>query len=328
MKNIRLATRDDMPRLNEIWALCFGDGEKFRDFYFRERFRPEETLVYLTDDQLVAMLTMIPVDLWQEEERIPLSMFYAIATHPQYQHQGIASMLMDYATEYQKNQGTKGIAIVPATVELFPFYLRQGYEEFFAVREKLWEKEQEDSPGTMSQTKSHTMSQNISPNISPNISQSTSQAAFQGRDCKIEPITPEEYNTIRRQYMQENFLLYRDEEVAYQKSISRFSGADIYSLTIQGIRGCGAVERLNEDTLLFKELLLPPELVEVGVRGMAELLPGRKYLIRTPIFSDEKWDENCRPFGVIKWLTEGKNNGKNLLGDSGIPSGYLGLAFD
>ncbi|NMA69582.1 MAG: GNAT family N-acetyltransferase [Desulfitobacterium sp.] len=299
MKNIRLAEIEDIPRLNEIWALCFGDGEKFRNFYFRERFQPKQTLVYLIDDLIVAMLTMIPVNLWQEEESLPLSMFYAIATHPEYQQRGIATKLMDYATDYQKSRGTRGIVIVPASGDLFPFYLRQGYEEFFAIREKVWEKEKEQGEAT------------------PGFSQSIP-------GCKIEPITPKEYNEIRNKYVQENFLVYRDEEVAYQKSISRFSGVDIYSLNIQEVTGCAAVERLNEDTFLFKELLLPPELVDIGIKGIGEILRGRKFLIRTPIIASEKWDESCRPFGVLKWLTEGKDKERNI----GKSYGYLGLAFD
>lgn len=293
MKTIRLAQKEDSSRLNEIWALCFGDGEEFRDFYFQERFQPDQTMVYLIEDEIVAMLTMIPVDLWKEGKNIALSMLYAIATHQEYQHQGIATELMDYAAEYQKSQGTKALVLVPAEPKLFPFYERQGYQEFFAVREKVWSTE-------------------------------SIQAMPQSLSCEISPITPLEYNEIRQKFLQENFLLYGEEEVSYQKSISRFSGADIYALKIGGTVGCGAVERINEETLLFKELLLPPELVEIGVKGISELLPGKKYLVRTPVFPSGEWDENCRPFGLLKWITEGKELEKSR----GSSWGYLGLAFD
>ncbi len=293
MKTIRLAQIEDSSRLNEIWALCFGDGEKFRYFYFKERFQPDQTMVYLIEGKIVAMLTMIQVDLWKKGKTISLVMLYAIATHPEYQHQGIATELMDYAAEYQKNKGTKALVLVPAEPKLFPFYERQGYGEFFAVREKVWSVEEfRDLP--------------------------------QSLRGEISPVTPKEYNGIRQKYLQEKFLLYREEEVAYQKNISRFSGANIYALDIGGTVGCGAVERIDEETLLLKELLLPPDLVEIGVKGISELLPGKKYLVRTPVFPGEEWDENCRPFGLLKWITEGIELEKS----KGNTWGYLGLAFD
>ena len=46
-------------RLKEIWKECFEDSDNYIDFYYKKRFQKENTLVYLLEDKIVSMLTML-----------------------------------------------------------------------------------------------------------------------------------------------------------------------------------------------------------------------------------------------------------------------------
>ncbi len=46
------AVREDIPALRKIWEQCFGDSEVYLDFYFRNRFIPEDTLIVREEGNL------------------------------------------------------------------------------------------------------------------------------------------------------------------------------------------------------------------------------------------------------------------------------------
>lgn len=295
MHEVRLAHKDETTRQKEIWKRCFGDPDSYIDFYYANRYKEDETAVLLQEGEILAMLTMFPVrTVFPDHRSLNTAMLYAIATHPRYQNRGLARSLMDFSNEYLRSQKCDLSVLVPASRQLFDYYAKQGYHEGFYLREtQLFPERQE------------------------------SLAIFQSSPCKITSSTPEEYNRRRNELLAGRlFVSYFDEDIAYQKRLAQESGGDIFTVDIEDIEGCFAIERISSDKLLIKELILPDKFILVAIRQIAQLLSAKEYSLRTPPHLGEPLGGYIRPFGMFK-----VNSGIDYV-ISPADLGYLGFAFD
>lgn len=296
MKEVRLALKGEFKRQKEIWKHCFGDEDRFIDFYYKNRYEESETMVLLYKGEISAMLTMIPIQVvTPDQQKFPSAMFYAIATDPQKQSLGLATQLMDYSHEYLGQKNKAFSILVPAGESLFDFYHKRSYNDGFFLRELLLPRE------------------NIE-DWEENLEVSLPQ---------IFPISANEYN-LRRNSQLEGYLYvaYADREIDYQKKVSQMSGADIYAIDMENTKGCAVIERINPGEVIVKEILLPEEFLKTALKTIAELLPAQKYIIRTPAFSGERLGGEVRAFGMVR--PQSKREGIISVEEQG----YLGLAFD
>ena len=295
MREIRPAQEEETARQKEIWKLCFGDSAEYIDFFYAYRYKKDETLLLLEDREVISMLTMTPVKIVLADKRkYDAAMLYAVATHPQYQGRGAAACLMESAHRHLLGKNQVFSVLVPGATRLFNFYRKQGYQEGFFVREALYTRER--------------------------IRQLSGGIAG---ICGISGISPAEYNRIRNGALSGHiYISYADWEVSCQKKWSQLSGADIYRLDVGGLEGCAAVERLNADKIVVKELLIPEQAMTAAVRHIAESLPARQYTIRTPAFLGNHLDGVIRTFGMFR---ENRETGVKI---APADYGYLGLAFD
>lgn len=295
MSEVRLAQRGEIDRQKEIWKLCFGDEDKYIDFYYANRYQEDDTVLLLQEGEIAAMLTIIPVKMVTPDNRsIDAAVLYAIATHPKYQHKGLATQLMDFTNQYLCSNNIAFSLLVPAEKQLFDFYHQQGYREGFYLREIRITREM--------------------------IATLPIQDACQGR---ISPIMPTEYNRRRNEQSAGRlYIKYTNEDIAYQEKMSQQSGAGLYALDFAEIQGCAAIERLTTEKILIKEILLPEEFLIVAIKQLAQLLAGEEYFVRTPAYLGEDLGGTIRPFGMFKACRDitGGITPKAL--------GYLGLAFD
>ena len=295
-EEVRLAQKGEIARLKEIWKLCFGDSDEFIDFYYANRFKEEETVLRLHNGEISAMLTMIPV--WMvssDNQRFKTAMLYAIATHPKNQNRGLATRLMDFTNQYLIKNNIQFSVLVPAEKKLFDFYRKQGYQDCFYIRELRFSKDM------------------ISSWPKPTSSR-----------CTISSIFPKEYNFRRNMQLNGRpHIAYADEEIAYQKKLSLKSGADIYGIDIKDkIGGCLAIERVDADRVLIKEILLPDEFIDLAIQQVLKLLHAKEYIYRTPVFLGNHLGGSIRPFGMIRL------NSECNLEISPQELEYLGFAFD
>lgn len=295
MREIRSPKEGEEARQKEIWKLCFGDSTEEINFYYANCYQKEETLLLLEDGELLAMLTMTPVQFVLADQReFDAAMLYAIATHPRYQGQGIATCLMESAHRRLLEKGQAFSVVVPGAPPLFDFYRRQEYRGGFFVREARYTREEIMAlPGGGT------------------------------GECRISGISPQEYNRIRNEMLHGHlYVAYHEREISCQKKWSQFSGTDIYRIEAEGLEGCAAVERYSVDKIEVKELLIPGKVLTTAVQQIAQVLPARQYVIRTPAFWGEQLDGVIRPLGLYR---------KNRATEGEITSldcGYLGLAFD
>ena len=296
---IRLVKRGDLADLKEIWKRCFGDPESYIDFYFNTRDWLSETAVLLEGGKAVSMLTMIPADMIDEEGRkCSASIFYAIATHPDYQKRGFADRLIEFSNQYLLSKRTDVTLLVPASEELFGFYARRGYRDGFYIRETAL------SRGDI---------EHLQGELKP---------------CRFVPVKPMEYNTIRRKLLEGHpYLCYRDDEVAFQKQSSLMFGADLYAIVIGDDVGCSYAERISKEEVIVKELLIPEQLLVPVVKRIAELLPADQYTIRTPAHAGEALGGRIRHFGMFRTNTP---NGLNVAAEASFlkVNSYIGIAYD
>ena len=290
---IRSAVKGDTGRQKQIWKLCFGDDDDYIDFYFESKYREDETLLMLLDGEIVSMLTIIPVEVVTADGRtFPSAMQYAVATHPKYRGRGFASRLIDFCDRHLEQKRMEMSVLVPAEERLFDFYGKRGYKKGFYIREI-----------------------------------SIAAASIVERDAAPRPLmmpaSPRDYNLRRNRQLKGRFhVAYRDEEIAYQKKLSVRTGADIYTLDIEGMHGCVAVERINPDRVLIKELLVPEYLVPQSLVQIADRLPAGEYTLRLPAYRGGGLGGTVRPFGMMKPYRHPGN------GTAADRHGYLGIAFD
>lgn len=296
---IRLVKPEDLADLKEVWRMSFGDPDSFIDFYFQTRDWLSETAVLLEDGKAVSMLTMIPVDMIdQKGAKCSAAMLYAIATHPDYQKRGFADRLIEFSNEYLLSKQIAVTLLVPASEELFGFYAKRGYKDGFYVREAVL------SRGDIERLQG------------------------ENRSCRFMPVKPMEYNAMRRKLLEGHpYLSYRDDEIEFQKRLAVMFDADVYAIVTGDAAGCVYAERISEEEVIVKELLIPDQHLIPVVKRIAELLPAAKYVIRTPAYAGEKLGGEIRPFGMLR---ANRLSGSNVAADSCYPIGesYLGIAYD
>ena len=111
-----------------LWAAAFGD-DGWIDSFFRTAYRPENTLAIFREGQLAAGLAWMQASCQGRK----LAYLYAVATAPEYRHQGLCRELMANAQETLAAQGYDGSVLVPADDGLRQMYAGMGYRNFGGV---------------------------------------------------------------------------------------------------------------------------------------------------------------------------------------------------
>lgn len=295
MIEIRFAQPGEIEAQKNIWKQCFGDPDNYIDLYYSRKYKMDETVLLIAEEEIAAMLTILPAKVVSPENTsIDTAILYAIATHPKYQKKGYASKLINYTTEYLYSQNKPFSLLVPATKQLFEFYRKQSYTDAFYTRQ-----------------------------IQLSNKQVFSKDLMENYNCKLHPTTPQQYNLIRNIRLKDRlFVSYPDEVIAYQKMISQESGADIYSIEINDIPCCAAIERYSSEKVMIKELLCPDIYLDIIMKQINQLFPAKNYILRTPAFSGQQYESIVKPFAMLKKYSD------ISLDITPEALGYLGLAFD
>ena len=295
MVEIRLAKDKEVGALKHIWKICFGDEDSYIDFYFSQKYKENETVVLLESDIICAMATMIHVKmLMPDGKKVDISMLYAIATLPNYQGQGYSAQLISFCNQYLKRKDKAFSILVPAEQSLFDFYKKRGYKKAFYNR-------------SVKLTGQQILTFNTS----------------MDQEGWVQAVTASEYNRRRRSLLAGRLYIdYDDQEINYQKKVSQRFGADLYGFTIGGREGCAIVERIDNDQVLIKEILIAEDLLGEAIRKIKALLPAENYVLRLPAYLGASLGGELEPFGMI--------TDDHMLENSIFTSnqGYLGIAYD
>lgn len=111
-----------------LWSAAFGD-DGWIDSFFRTAFQAENTMAIFRDGQLAAGLAWMQTSCQGRK----LAYLYAVATAPEYRHQGLCRELMTSAQEALAARGYDGSVLVPADDGLRRMYAAMGYRNFGGV---------------------------------------------------------------------------------------------------------------------------------------------------------------------------------------------------
>lgn len=292
MTLVRNSRPEEKSRLKELWHIVFGDSEKSIDLFFDGSYQPERFLVVVEDDVITTMLVLLPLTLQCENGTpIPASYLYALATHPDYRGRGHAKRLLRFVHQYARERDVDCMVVVPAMPSLHQFFGEFDFEPTFATRhttvtkEDLGQMEEEDT---------------------------------------IAPATVEEYRNLRKEVLEKTqHVSYPEELISFQKEVSQLSGGNLYQISIAGEEGCMAVERVDENTVVVKELLVAPRDVKTALALLQTQVPATTYQVRTPAQRSGTPESQVHPFGMVRWYNRDSEHTWHQGGE-----GYMGLGFD
>lgn len=288
---MRPSRREEVPRLKEVWKLAFGDSDQYIDYFFDRLYTPERMVLLAEDGLPMTMLALLPMT-FADKDGSPARMayIYALATHPDARLKGYGRQLLNYADFYAREKGYDCVSTVPAEPSLHRFFGTVGFHECFSTRKV--ELMRQSLPKT--------------------------------EGAQLSPAAAGEYNALRCRLLRGiPHLACADELAEYQKGLSRMEGADLYLITAGEVQGCAAAEYLDGDTVLVKELIIPPQAMAAAAAGLARELPAIRYHLRTPAPWPGLPGSYIQPFAMMKWYDEAKRDAWGA--DTNC---YMGLAFD
>ena len=292
MVEIRPSRPSEAQAQKDLWQTAFGDDPCLIDWFYTCCWRPEDMLLVLEDGKLASMLALLPHTIALPGGGEASAWYiYALATDPAVRSKGYGRQLLLYVDEFLKKRGADCVTVVPAEASLFRFFGMVGFlPGFFPRKVELL--------------------RSMPPPADP--------------ADRVEPIGPAEYNAIREQVLSGlPSVSYGEPLIRYQEGLSKRSGGGLYRIAIGTFQGCAAAEYVDEESVVFKELLLPPEHMPRGLAALAAKLPGQRCFVRTPAQWDGMQGSYLQPFGMIKWYNQEKGA---QWGEE--TQGYMGLGFD
>jgi predicted acetyltransferase len=253
--------------IRALWKQAFGDNDAFLDHYFQTMYSDETMLVCVEDDEeIVAMLTMFPIDLLSGGKRICARYVYAVATDEQWRGLGISTSLMEDAVEQMRAGGTQAAILVPAHFSLFDFYERQEFQTVFYASED-----------------------------------SIKADALPPPSGKAMPLSASDLYTLRARLHSHSrlFAQWDEKTLSYIiESVSKFGG---FALRFVSDRGEGyAIASKDHGVCFVKELGLFGMDKLQGLSLLHQQAGANVYVVHNP--SDG--DPDPMPFGMIRWLDE------------------------
>lgn len=263
MIELRKSKPEEVPELQELFQLCFGDGPEVSGLYFNHFYQPDEFLVLREEGKLCAMAGLLNLTLTEPGGKtVKAAYLYGMGTHPDYQGKGFAAQLLNYSDFYLHGK-RDCLVTMPATAELHAFYAKFGFSEYFPLLEG---------------------------EVVPRAPQEE-ETSF--------PIDTAAYEALREQLLAEYHHVSYGDLTGLQERLCSFSGGSLLSLKVNGIPGCAAVEQWG-DTALVKELLIAPEGLDGAMALVAQAVCAKRFILRRPAFWPNE-NLSRREFGMIKW---------------------------
>ncbi len=263
MIEMRRSKPEEVPELQELFRLCFGDSPECSGLYFNRFYRPEEFLVLREEGALCAMAGLLSLTLTEPGGRtVKAAYLYGMGVHPEHRGRGFAGQLLNYADFYL--HGKRDCLItVPADDGLHAFYRKFGFCACFPLLE----------------------------------GEVTPRAVREGE--RALPLDADAYDALREKLLAERCHVSYGALTGLQEGLCAFSGGSLLSLDVHGVPGCAAVEQWG-DTALCKELLIAPAALEGALALTAQAVYARRFVLRRPAFWPGKGLVRRR-FGWIKW---------------------------
>ncbi len=133
--SIRYARMEDLSQIKALWDLSFPEEPVFKQWFFKEYFKLENTLIYHLNQKVYSMLQIFPYHLKIDSISYPVHYIFGVCTHPQYRNLGFMGQLLNYACHEGENRGDFASILIPQNHELFMLYEKHGYVPAFYINQ-------------------------------------------------------------------------------------------------------------------------------------------------------------------------------------------------
>ncbi|MEN2259400.1 GNAT family N-acetyltransferase [Paraclostridium benzoelyticum] len=126
--DIRYAKGEDLEDLKDIWNYCFGDEESFVDYYFNNKYKPENTVIVKEDNELKSSLQLNQYKIKLNEKVYDTSYVVGVSTFPNARGKGYMKDMMDFSLNELYKKGQVVSLLMPIDYRLYKKY---GYEHCY-----------------------------------------------------------------------------------------------------------------------------------------------------------------------------------------------------
>ena len=125
---IRYAQKDEINDIKDIWNYCFNDEESFVDYYFKNKYNNNNTIVVCEDKDIVSSLQLNQYKIKLDDKEYETSYVVGVSTFPQVRGRGYMKKIMEYSLNelYRKKQLVS--ILMPIDYRL---YRKYGYEHCY-----------------------------------------------------------------------------------------------------------------------------------------------------------------------------------------------------
>ena len=158
---VRTATEGDTEEIKAVWNKCFSEDIRFNEFFFKNVYNYENTLVNIHHNTIVSVLQRMyyDIDNYKQGELMTLTYLYGIATLPEYRGNGYMKELINKSFELDIAKGISGTILIPANKNLFSFYGKFDFRTIFFLNKErynyinntisIWDATEDDIPNMM-----------------------------------------------------------------------------------------------------------------------------------------------------------------------------------
>lgn len=122
MTTVRVAKDTDREAFYRLWKICFGDSDAFCDWFFTNRFIPDDSVALEKDGEIVSCMQAFPYTLWIRGKAVQGAMLCGVSTHPNHRKKGYMRQVFTYAVNHLRQKGYIVLPHTPAVLsQYFPF---------------------------------------------------------------------------------------------------------------------------------------------------------------------------------------------------------------
>ena len=124
MSEVRIAKQTDKNEYYRLWKTCFGDSDAFCDWFFENRFSPENSVVLEDHNEIVSCMQAFPYMLHIRNKQVPGAMLCGVSTHPEHRKKGYMGQIFSYEMQHLRDSG---FIVAPHTPAVLPSYFSFGH---------------------------------------------------------------------------------------------------------------------------------------------------------------------------------------------------------
>jgi len=125
----RIALSSETEDVRKLWEYCFDDSDEFNNWFYKNRYRPENTLVAVCNNRIASALQLLPYTIQLRGKPMKTSYLVGVSTWPEDRGRGYVSHLLYHALEEMRKREQWISILLPFNYE---FYRKYGWETCYS----------------------------------------------------------------------------------------------------------------------------------------------------------------------------------------------------